>query len=471
MDTRKKCVKKALAVEYILTILIIAYAAFVLCNKSSNIEQNVVIAQVILLISVLIYILINIYIGNKLTDPIILFLAVLFVFGIGKVLLDFFGITEFAQLSWFSSHISTNEVKFKVLISYTLALHGLLIGCNIYILMTSRQIQNVPSVEPNMYLFKIATRIFYISMIFFIYKNAYIGLTVLKSGYMNMYANGISVPGGGIVNLASYIFKFSFYLVLASMAEKSKIKKIIYIYIVCLGIMLMTGNRGGVFSEILMIITYLALRKDFNINFIKVSIVGVSIIIMSFGVEKLRLSESDYGRTEIKNPIITFIDEQGGSINVLSATIENEDKLKKGLAYVLHPVIFGDFGKLIEHKFEDPWLYRVKTHSLAHEISYTVNEYIYRSGGGMGGNYIAELYMINGLSTVFIFNMFIGGMLQSIKSKILLNRKFIFYSMYILPYIYMMPRDYTLGFMVTILRAIIFILILNVICKKKVLHL
>lgn len=469
MNEIKKRAKNILAIEYLLVCLITAYTAFVFYNKSSNIEQNVTIAQAILLISVPIYILSNIYIGNKLTDPIILLLVTLFVFGIGKVLLDFFGLTEFAQVSWFSSHISSNPVKFKVLTSYTLALHGILIGCNLYILITKNKIDKVYSIEPNMYIYRIATKIFYVSMIFFIYKNAYIGFTVVKNGYMNMYANGIRVPGGGLVNLASYIFKFSFYLILASMAEKSKIKNIIYVYILCLGIMLTTGNRGDVFSEILMIVTYLALRKDFNINFIKIAIIGLLIIFMSFGVEKLRLSESDYGRTKINNPIITFIDEQGGSINVLSATIENEYKLKKGFSYVLHPVIFGDFGKLVEKDFNDPWLYRVKTHSLPHEISYIVNESIYRSGGGMGGNYIAELYMIKGLSSIFIFNILIGVLLQKLKYNILKNRKYIFYSMYILPYIYMMPRDYTLGFMITIFRPILFIILLNLVCKKKIL--
>lgn len=460
MEKNKK-VLPILNIQGVLLIMSIIYYIIVVYSKLYELDEYIFYTKILLLLTFVIFIFFNITVNSKFTDPMMVLLVTLFIFNIGRVILDIFGMAEFDQITWFAYYKIDNLTKFKTIMMLIFTLNSLNFGYYIFVGFSRKYIiyQDKFNIEEDKKLYKIAKKIFYISSIPYLYKNIYIGIIVMLNGYTSLYQAEVSVPGGSLVNIFSYIFKFSFYILLSSMPPRKRLEKPIMIYLLCLIISLLTGVRGFVLSEIIMIVTYLSYRNDFKINFKKLIILGISMISISFFVGNIRSGNGNYSKTEYeKNFIIEFIEQQGYSLNVLSLSIEKSDDLGFTPGYVLHPVFFGDFGKLIEHKFENIRLYGVITNSLGHKLSYLVNKYIFMDGGGLGGNYIAELYLITGASSVIIGNLLIGMGLAFIKSRMLNNRIILYFSLYMLPYIYFMSRSYTLGFMEIVLRPIIFIL-------------
>ncbi|WP_373598229.1 O-antigen polysaccharide polymerase Wzy [Paraclostridium bifermentans] len=470
MEKNKK-ILPILTTQLMLLIMASIYYCIIINSQLYELNEYIQYTKIILLATFIIFIIFNILLGNKFTDPIMVLLVTLFVFDIGRVILDLFGMAEFDQITWFAYYKLDNKTQFKTLMMLVFTLNSLNLGYCIFSGFSKKYILNKTkfSITKDEKLYKISKKIFYLSSIPYIYKNLYIGLNVIGQGYMALYQSEMHVPGGSLVNVSAYIFKFSFYALLASMPDKKEIKKPLIIYIICLGLSLLAGVRGFVLSEFIMIVTYLSYRKDFKINFKKLVIIGIAIIMISFFVGNIRSGKGNYSKTEYQsNFIVDFIEQQGYSLNVLSLSIENEEYLGFTPAYVLHPVFFGDFGKLIQNRFDDIRMYGVITHSLGHKLSYLVNKYIFMSGGGLGGNYMGELYLISGATSLIIGNIIIGMFLAFIKSNMLRNRIGLYFSLYALPYIYFMPRSYTLGFMETILRPIMFILLIYFLKNKLI---
>lgn len=444
----------------ILTIII-----FYLASKSNLIYTQKYAFKYCLVAAFVFCFFTSIYISKKITNAYALFLISMFVFNVGGVFLDIIGYKDATQIIWFANYKVSSIVMNKAIVTIILSILSFNIA---YLVVYSKEkVKMYYSYEFNKSIYSICSKIFFIAYPIALFRLIYMLIFTIKNGYMALYTQGLSIPGGFITSISNDILMYSFYMIIISMPEKKKLNRYLGIYGVVILISLLIGNRGEPLSTILMIIFVLSYRRDYNINLIKLSIFAIIIIMLSNFVFNFR-SRYIYEIKDGKNIILDFISDQSNSLNVLTLAINQEDYIEKGYKYLFYPIIYGEIGNIVHKSDEIIDSYTpVARGSLQHIISYLTNRDIYYSGGGLGGNYVAEIYMSGGIHNGIIISFIFALCLFSIIKSSFYNRTAMFFTIYLLPFYFIMPREYMLGFGFTIIRTILFLLLLKIIIKIK----
>ena len=211
------------------------------------------------------------------------------------------------------------------------------------------------------------------------------------------------------------------------MPSKKECRPIIFLYLFN-GISYMgIGQRGSFVLNFLFVITYLFLRNKIRPgNKPWIGRKGIISLLISMPLLVSFLYIFAYIRTDSnvidsKNLILSFIYQQGVSVEVIGYTYEYEDYFPKGKVYSIGDIInyfnhnkiaqvFGDKEPVkpqsIEHALDD--------HSLDAALTYFVKPHLYLRGGGLGSSYIAEAWKDFGYIGIIIFSYIYGLILALI---------------------------------------------------------
>ncbi|EHK2328210.1 O-antigen polysaccharide polymerase Wzy [Clostridium perfringens] len=429
-----------------LQFLLIQIIIFVLTILIFNINNiSIKLLEINLLIQFIYSLFISFKLYSKLTNIFTFFLIASLVFGIGRVLLGIIGLGNFNQITWFSNEVINYNIQLKTILAIIISLQGLTIGFLIFKKISS---QNEISFEPK--IFNAAKYLFVIFGIFNFIRIINMLLFTLKSGYGNYYSYGYT--NNIILAIADDGFKYSFYAILLSNPKWGTVKKYINVYFIFQLIIIFTGFRGQAFSEILVLIIYIAYKSNMKFNMKKLSLIGIIFIIIATISGNIRIGEKSY--LSKNNFIVDFFNTQGYSTNVLALTIQDPyNKFENDINYILYP-----FKSTLNLNIDESLHGKVLNKSLPHVVSYLTNSYVYNTGGGMGGNYIAELYSIGNFISVLFGNILLAFIISFFDNRFFKNRYFIYFSMYIFPCILMLPRDYYFNYILNIFMCLFFLI-------------
>ncbi|MGL4875398.1 MAG: O-antigen polysaccharide polymerase Wzy [Clostridium sp.] len=432
------------------SVLILITIVFIILNYNNiNVLKGL---EIFLLIQFIFSVAISTYLSKNILNIINLFIGTLFLFNFGRIILTIFGLGDYAEITWFQYYSISYLVKFKVVTVCILALQGLMIGVINTFKMPEYKDEYFNFKERNDF-YKIGKWIFIVSGILNFIRIGQMILFTFTNGYMDYYVGGIDL--GIILGLADDVFKFSFYLIILSNVKWDKVKKYIIIYLISLIGVMLSGFRGLAIAEILSILLYVQYKKRSFISIKKLLLIGISLILSILIIGNIRMGDSITENLSKKNVILELINGQGYSLNVLSKVVENSNGIyKNDMNYLVYPfkVLLGNL-----ENDDNEMLIGVKNKSLAHTVSYYANEEVYLSGGGMGGNYLGELYVGGGYLLVFIFNLLLGIIISLFNKGIAKNRYLMYFWMCIIPSILIMPREYTFLFILSLPRAGIFL--------------
>lgn len=226
------------------------------------------------------------------------------------------------------------------------------------------------------------------------------------------------------ISLVSEVF---FWCYLATFPSKKQLKLPIFVFILISILNLFTGSRGNTMLNIFFIIFYCGLRDNTKTNLyekwlpkhiklyslLSIPIVCVVLASISFLRNKQSIS------TSFINLIFDFLGNQGESGLLIPLSMENTTAIiAENINFTFGNILRGlqsnnfwsDFfglryiGGLSSNSVE----YAHYANSFSAAITNYYMTYNFRNGLGLGGSYLAELWLDYGLFGIVVFNLFLG---------------------------------------------------------------
>lgn len=300
--------------------------------------------------------------------------------------------------------------------------------------------------------------IFYISIIFFIYiiylKIKEIKL-VLDTGYVNSYLIKTSS------NLSYYVTTLFNFLFIIFLSLKKKYNKkvgiVLFINLLITFIGALKGSRGHFLITLLFVIWYLEVLEIFKIK--KRYIIFIIFLVSIYSDFILNIRESYGTQNNITIKIENIVD-------LPIKFLKSQNETSKMIGYIkTYPeiingrnngkMIFAHFYNFYDSFFRKNLILKNKydenvgrKKSDFSRISYIVNSSVVRQGGGLGGNYIIEMYEVGkeiGVFCLSVFYVLIIYFLENILKKNNSIYKNIFV-IFTFQNIFMAPRSYYFDF-------------------------
>jgi hypothetical protein len=250
---------------------------------------------------------------------------------------------------------------------------------------------------------------------------------IKNGGYLVSYMS----ENKSISPLFSYMTAFSsiaLCLYLATNPTKKSALCALFFYEIYGVLTMLTGHRYTFIAISMTVIIYMCIRNRIEGGWITKKYIIAILVMVPFLIIFLLALDSIRVGGEFKfegggKSIIAFLDQQGGSINVIKRIFYYKDEIED-----LHFTAFDNlrsvlFENAIVRNIFDIKVYSGNSvehalygHSLAHRLSYYEYGEMYLQGHGVGSCYIAELYHDFGMIGVMIGSFFYGYILKKINN-------------------------------------------------------
>ncbi|RCW44767.1 O-antigen polysaccharide polymerase Wzy [Halanaerobium sp. MA284_MarDTE_T2] len=406
----------------------------------------------------------------------------LLLFNFSRILVDLLGGVDFSKTVWFLQTNLSVSVQIQTLEVLGLGLTCLHIGYLLNLAFVYNK-ENRGIIKTNELILKIGYLFLILGIIGYLYESIIYFKFVTKNGYLSLFlGNKIKIPI--IIRLLKNLFLVSYPLLMSNNIKKDKAKKITIIYLIGLSFSMLRGQRTQFFSGVLASLSmyhYIYRVKKTNFKYY-VNVFLNSLVLIFIGDLISKFRENIYFFASNNNLFLTirdFIYSQGVSINVLAFTIKYKEKFQiNNLKYIIAPIT--DYFYILNYRIFESFSINFTpvqildySNRLAYNLSYYINPYLYKSGAGLGGNYLAEFYTYYGYKGVIIFSLFFGFFFSLLLKKAIRHRYGIYILYFILPHIFMSPRGNALGFFRYIWRMsfvyFLIIIFINFIKRNKVL--
>ena len=272
-------------------------------------------------------------------------------------------------------------------------------------------------------------------------------------GYLESYL-GRASRFPGFVSLLAELYPTSIAIFLSTLPSKKECKIPIYMYVIVMGLYLLTGKRYEAVAAILLLVLYFVLRNKTDeepwIQRKHVIGLGLSVpFLMVFLISMESWRAGNAVEASFSQLLMEFFD----SVGISSIIISYEDMFHDELAARDVWFSFGNMwrslnGNAIAQMLGADKVYASQTienalygHSLSSAIMYKVNPARMLSGGGLGSCYIAELMCDFSYPGVAIGSAVLGVVMQKCsqfkKGRFLQNFMVVFIAMNM----FRVPRD------------------------------
>lgn len=297
-----------------------------------------------------------------------------------------------------------------------------------------------------------------IEEVIFVYKNSYVSL-------YNSFQSSLPF----ILQKLAVINPTFFLLYLATFPSKKKSIITTIAYMVVLVFSLLTGARGTIVTNLLLIFIYYIYRQfEFKEKyFTKKTIVFLGVVSVCFMVflgayNSIRNNKKIENMNPI-NQLKQFFIDQGTSVNVISYAQKYKDKLPDTNSNYT----FGIVKNILKNNKE--FLNKSNTvenalygNNLGSTLSYLhLGDYFFK-GNGLGTQYIAELYVDFSYVGVVIYNLILGYFLIAIIDVNKLNFVIFAIRLNLIKSILYLPRQFAFGWLTYLIsKSTIIILIVT----------
>lgn len=393
--------------------------------------------------------------GISYYHPYRIFLIAFFVFILGRVLLDVFGVINFASdiffVQGFNFSFSTQCMMLILVLLFMLFLHLGVIGADI--IKEDSKLLERWCYSPDMervglflfWAFLLPAVIYWYQFICF----------VLEHGYRSLNSGSVIISSNIIIKLSDDLLMCGYFLLLASKTKIRKLRWPTLIYILILLATLLTGRRIFFFTQLLTIITYYGLRNKITKKWVFMIAVGMMVLAVIVGIYR---SITDLNGIHEYNFITNFFADQGISIHSIGLVIDyiNCGDLSYDIRYLIQPIenIIGiaDSGyhanQIVSHNF-----------FLADRLSFLFDQELFVQGGGLGSSIIAEFYVTAGIFGVILGAFCFGLMLIMIPRLLFYSNAGVVILLIMLPMLLFTPRAYPLLPVVELIKPLLLIVI------------
>lgn len=236
---------------------------------------------------------------------------------------------------------------------------------------------------------------------------------IQEVGYLSIYNGGLSnisypIWTKGVIT----IYPIVYYLFLFQKPSKKYFYICTVVYILTSFYMSLRGGRTFLFISIIGILIYYINIYNGRIKIKPLIFIGFFLIFISELIKNFRT------RINLEIPffdkIMIFIEEQGASFMILPLYFKYEHVL-------ISKVKFSIFSSIIDilkkNSVSATKEYVEATSSLGVNLTYKIMPEIYLMGGGLGSNFLAEIYSLGGNFLAIIFGIIIGKICKKISSR------------------------------------------------------
>lgn len=299
-------------------------------------------------------------------------------------------------------------------------------------------------------------------------------LYVTKNGYLSIYLLDEPIISNPILKISDDICLFGLFLYLSSYPKNKLYKFVIIFYFITVFMKLGIGARGSFVASILTFLSYYGFRNRIKKKAV-FCFIGIAMCIISLSQIVLEVRNDGFNSLSYEkiqsilsnNFLISFVYQQGATIEVLGFIIEKKEEFANPYYYALGP-LYNSFITYPILKKIDPLKCNDKqsvenansSYRIAHKLSYLLDSNLYLSGQGVGSSIVSELYLFGGIFSISIFLfilMFILVYFTETKKYSYTGCLVLFY---VLPYIYMTPRGEIFGFIGVVIPRLVFFLIM-----------
>lgn len=349
------------------------------------------------------------------------FLISIFVFLLGReVCFNYLGVPVY-----YIFLTKENDFAFACLI---ISMVGLLVGNSISIKKENEDIISVDYTSTYISCLKEVSK--YACIICFIFQFISIFLQIAyvrRVGYISSYSEDSG--GAGVPAVISYVGAFlpiALFIYLTSKPAKKEAMIALFMYEVYAFFTLLSGKRFPFVAINMLILVYMTIRNRDEGGWISKKVVFLIVgslpmmLVFLAAYDSVRIGQS-FSFTSITDSIISFFDNQGGSINVIKRVRYYDEELSDLKYCSFNGTRTLLFENLVTRKLFDLKIYSgnsieyaLKGHSLAHRLSYYNFGLEYLKGRGVGSCYIAELYHDFGYLGVFVGSVVYGRLFRAI---------------------------------------------------------
>jgi hypothetical protein len=382
--------------------------------------------------------------------------------------MDTFEIGNIYELDSFNIANITNEEICRIILNIILALNSYTLGVLIYKLRNKTDTNlSIPSIifsknnRDHIYLLLI---IGYGMKFYFSYLMIN---EIMNKGYLAFYIGEIEINKNIIQAFIENFAIIGLFLYLSS----NDIKKWFAILLIIIYALLSmsTGQRGLGMIFLVLALFYLLKRNLIKINFVSTLILFISLIFISQFIGSFRIGDKFSGNSFVKS----FFWEQGVSIAVIKVAISKFDKFQYNILD-----LFGNVTGIFDYYYQkiigsgntfDRTKIAVDQKIFSGYVSYIADKNIYLNGGGIGGCYIAQFYIIAKEFSQIIGGVIVGyflNVLYKLFTSSKITTRFLGF-IFLLSFIYI-PRDNLTDFLTDNWILILSFLLLNYIFKFNV---
>ncbi|MBQ2311777.1 MAG: O-antigen polysaccharide polymerase Wzy family protein [Firmicutes bacterium] len=268
---------------------------------------------------------------------------------------------------------------------------------------------------------------FYVCYVFSVASVILHVLYVRRVGYLASYTT--QAGGAGVPTFVSYFASFApvaLSLYLATFPSKKASMRALVLYEIYGVLTVFTGQRYPFIGISMFVLSYMFIRNRKEKGWIKKRyyayvIIAIPVLMILFtAYDSIRQGKAfDFKSTG--ETVITFFDQQGGSINTIRRTIYNAEQLQD-----MHLVSLSGTYSAVFENFISRALFGIETfsgnsvaramagHDLSARLSWIAYGNGYLSGMGTGSSYIAELFHDFGAVGVAAGSLFYGFALSRI---------------------------------------------------------
>jgi hypothetical protein len=295
--------------------------------------------------------------------------------------------------------------------------------------------------------------LFYATLPIQLFKNyRYYEYVQQHGGYLSFFINhgdiAASVPlfvrAIVLINLPAFVAIFIFerrkrYLYLATI-----------LYFAAASLVLLLGLRGGLFTLVLTLWYVASVKSTKRRRMVAVAALVFVLVLVGAVVGALR--EDPESLSTFAFAPIEFVTLQGNSLDVTEVAVKYRQVFAPYAASYLWTELKNAFvANDTTNYFRGRWL--------PFDVSVFLNRAAFELGSGTGGSYVAEAYVIGGLTGVVLISLLVGAGLHLLY-RLSQNAIALFVVAMILPDVLGMPRGQLLDWLSVLMRSAISILIL-----------
>ncbi len=267
-----------------------------------------------------------------------------------------------------------------------------------------------------------------------------------NGGYLVFFTNyaGLTASVPPIVRVLALVTFPVFIALFVFETRRGRLWLITTLYFASAALFLLTGSRMETFSVILTLWYVSRIKRANGSRLLMVATAATLLVLLSNAIQAIRFDETD----ELTNAVprlALFIKEQGISLNVTEVSIRYRGVFAPYVSqYALREVM----SKFVS---SDVTNYR-RGQQFSLDIPLFLNRGLFERGIGTGGAYLAQGYIVGGVTGVVIISLLIGMGLRLLHT---LGRRAatLFFVALVLPDILMLPRGGVLVWFSTTIRT------------------